>query len=185
MEANWFAAMLIHPVAITVLAAAVLLSAAALYSGRRALAPISPSRLACGYAGAVLACLCIAATLSYIPREEALTKWHVPAENYWSAVFNQFATLAILLIYFAMLGIAVIGTPVIFAMARHGFASVPWVLVASAAISLLTICILMQVNKPSSANFWRLAPGLIGTHLLLSLCFCIGAGLPWRRKAKS
>lgn len=182
MEASWFAGMLRHPIGIAVLVAAVLLSAAALYSGRRVSAPISPKRLAFGYIGAVVVCLGIAAVSSYVPREEALTKWHVPSENYWEAVFNQFAVLATLLTYFTVLGIAIVGAPVIFAMARRGFGSIPWVLLASVVISLGAALVLVQLSQPSNASFARDAPGLAGAHLLLSLGFSLGAGLPWRRK---
>ena len=185
MEAYWFAAMLWRPTGIAVLVGAVLLSVTALYAGRRVSAPISPKRLALGYLGAVGVCLGIAAVSSYVPREEALTKWHVPPENYWEAVFNQFAVLATLSTYFTVLGIAVVGAPVIFAMARRGFGSVPWVLLASTVISVATALVLIQDSQPSNVSFLHDAPGLIGVHLLLSLGFSVGAGLPWRRKPAS
>jgi hypothetical protein len=171
-----------HPIGMTVLAVVVLLSTAILYLGRTAPSPISLKRLAFGYLGATIVCLGIAAVNSYIPPEQALSHWKVPSARYWEAVLSQFALIATFMTYIATLGIAIVGAPVILAMARRGYGSVPWVLFASLLISLIATFLLVRFSQPSGAAFGRVAPVIVGPHLLLALGFSVGAGLPWRRR---
>lgn len=180
MEASWIASMLLtHPLAIAALVGIPLLSALALYSGNSTPRAIPPSRLAFGYVGIFVVCVFIAATSSFISPEEAFTKWRVPSDKYWSALFREFLVICVLLIYSSFLGFAIVGAPVTFALARRGLATVPWVLVASVVISSIASLFLTQFSYRSYAQIAFDILFLVGGHLLLALGFCVGARLPW------
>ena len=182
MASDWLASMLIHPFAIGLLVGVVLLSAAVLYLREDSRPPMGPGRLAAGYAGAILFGLVMAAASSYVPREEALTKWHVLAEDYWLVSLRSFLGVAILLIYTAVFGIAVVGAPVVFAMSRRGWGTIPKILLASVAISLVFFFVLVLLTQSPGPHFWRGMATLVGMHLILALGFCIGSRMPWREK---
>ena len=179
------AALFMHPIAIALGLGVVFLCGLVLYSGRGTAPPLSKRQLALGYLGIVLVCLGIAAASTYVSPEEALAQWHVPAEHYWGAILNEFVAVSVALAYLSVIGTAVIGAPIIFALARRGFGTVPCVLGASIIISLLGAVVLVWFSQPSSASFTRDAPYFVGTHLLLALGFCVGAGLPWSFRARN
>ena len=184
METDMFAGMLLHPLAICLLAGTVLVSARVLYRNRAIRPPISGWELFFGYLSVTIVGLVIAAVSSYVSPEEAI-KWHVSSERYWATVLNEFAALAIVITYISIFGIAVVGAPVVFALARRGLGTVPWILVASLTISILVASAAAWYAKPYSGfeeklhDLVRAAPVVIGSHLVLSLSFCIGARLPW------
>lgn len=182
MEMHWFAAVLMQPFAVVLLIVVVFLSTYILYSGNKKSPSITLWQLASGYIGVITVCLLLAAILSYVSPEEAATKWHVPAEHYWNVLFKEFLVSSILLVYFSMFGVAIIGGPIVLALARRGLASVPWILAASVAVSVIVTSTLMRYSQSSSSSFVSDALLLIGTHLLLALGFCLGARLPWHIK---
>jgi hypothetical protein len=182
MEASWFASMLLHPVAVVALVVVVSLSSVLLLKAGGPRFPIARSQLLFGYLGATVICIVVAGVSSYVPPEEALSKWHVPPENYWEALRNEFTVLLVLFMYAALIGIALVGAPIIFALARAGRATAPWLLLTSVIISLVGAWLLVQINQPSSASFMRDAPYIAGLHFLVALGFCVGARLPWRSR---
>jgi len=104
-----------------------------------------------------------------------------PTENYWSAQVKHFFRHACALGVRLLVGAAVIGAPIAMALSRRGLATVPSVLGVSVVISLLFTGLLVLLGAPSpSARFVQMAPEFVGIHLVLSLGFCIGAGLQWR-----
>jgi len=124
----------------------------------------------------------MAAASSYVTREEAVTVWHVPAANYREVVTREFVNTATLLIWFAAVGISVVGIPVVLALVRRGFGTVPWVLLASAAISIVSLAafaLVFMLPAHTDIPVLRLVLFFIGSHLALSLGFCVGANLPW------
>lgn len=183
MEASWLAMALWHPLGLAVLAGVVLISSLVLYSSSDT-APINRWRLAGGYGAAILVCLVIAAVSSYIPEQESQQRWGVPPERYWDAVFGQFTTLAVLLTYLTVFGIAVLGSPVVFALARRGYGNIPSVLIASVLISLLAAVAIAAVLAPGP-HFGRDVAWVVSVHGLLALAFALGVGLPWRRQVTS
>lgn len=180
MEASWFASLLLHPVAVIALIAVVSLSSILLLKAGGPRFPISRSRLLFGYLGAIVICIVVAGVSSYVSPEEAVSKWHVPPENYWETLRSEFTVLLVLFVYAALVGIAVVGAPIVVALARTGRATAPWLLLTSVIISLVGTWLLVQISQPSSASFIRDAPYIVGFHLLIALGFCVGARLPWR-----
>jgi hypothetical protein len=183
MEAAWVAMALWHPVALAVLICAVFLSSFVLNSSMGSV-PITRMRLARGYGAAILVCIVVAAISSYIPQQEAQQRWGVSPERYWDAVLGEFSILATVLTYIAVFCIAVVGSPVVFALARRGYDSIPFVLAASVLISLLVVAAMAAVSAPGPA-FGRDVVLVVGIHGLLALAFGIGVGLPWRRRTTS
>lgn len=179
------ASLLVHPLALFMLAGSVALSVLILYADHRRPPPFSKGQLACGYAAAVIMSLLMVAVASYVSPEDALAKWKVPPERYWSAVLSGFLPLAVSSVYLTILGIAIIGSPSIYVLSRFGYATSPWVLILSCVISLVFAAISIEGVRPYDslseklASFVKDAPFFVQTHLLLCLAFCVGARLPW------
>ena len=180
MESAALAGLALHPVALAALAVVLVVSTIVLYSSSGVPPPLSKSRLFFGYLGVVVGCLGIAAVSGYVSPEEALARWGVPPEQYWQVLLAGVATMSVLLVYVALMCVAIIGAPAIFALARCGQGNAPAVLVISIAISLVGALALVQFSQSSSTSFVRDAPYLVGTHLVLALGFCVGAKLPWK-----
>ena len=181
MGADIFAAYLIHPMAIAVGVVILFALSALQYRRKVEPPPIVPIRLVAGYLSMFIVCTAFTAISSYVPETEAATKWHVPAERYWQVQINAFLTELVLLAYVSLVGIAMIGLPIIFSLSRRGLATIPLVLLASAAISALLAALLTSSNEPPFQHLAYMAAYFAGTHLLLSFAFCLGAGIPWRR----
>ena len=180
MEAMMFASVLLHPGALAILAlatfGAVSIGAEATESHQR----LTRGRLAAGFAAVFVLSLLMAAASSYVTPEVA-AKVGVTPERYWSAVWHNFTTIAVLASYFALLGCAAIGVPVLVQLAKRHLATVPLVVVASVPVSL---AFLLGLGLLTSAPSGRLATDiaiLVGLHAVLALGFALGARLPWRR----
>ncbi|KAF1072320.1 hypothetical protein [Variovorax sp.] len=184
MEAGWLAGALWDPIALAVLAVILLVSTAMLYSRSDAPPPVSIARLALGYVVVVLMCCGFAAASSYTPADEAGARWGIPPERYWSALLVEFSTLWVLLSYGVLVGMAIIGVPVLFAMARRGWGTVPGLMAISVPISLLFLVALTALSRRALSRRLALDAALtiLAMHLVLSLGFGVAAGLPWRRK---
>lgn len=175
-----FASVLLHPGALAILAfaifGAVFIGAQATESHQR----LTRRRLLAGFAAVLVLSLAIAGAGSYVT-PEAAAKFGVAPENYWSAVWRQFITLAVLAGYLALLGCAAIGVPVVVQLAKRHLATVPLVVAASVPVSLV---VLLGFALLTSAPAGRLAADIaimVGLHALLALAFSVGARLPWRR----
>lgn len=179
METAWLAHVLMHPIALAVLFIVVLTSSFMLTPGASE-APISRRRLFFGYAGVVVASGLVVAATSYVSPQEALDTWKIPTERYWSALLEQFVVLFVLFTYVALIGVALVGAPAIYWLARRGHGTIPWVLVLSAAISVMATAVLVQMSNSPMRSFLSDAPLLVGWHLALAIGFCIAARLPWR-----
>lgn len=187
MAADFFLGGMRHPIAIALWLAVVVLASVITYRTGPLSPPIRPFRLVAGYLAALVVCAALAASSAYVSREEAATVWHVPSEHYREAIMREFWDLLGLFAFLAGIGIALVGVPVIFSLARAGRAQVGWVLLASAAISIAVSVALGVLFFSFGAASWfrtslEVLGYLLGTHLLLSLGFCLGAGLPWRTR---
>jgi hypothetical protein len=187
MESAWIASMLLNPAAILILCVIVATSWTLAHSddGRN----LSYRNLAFGYLGVVVMCLLIAAAASYVPPDEAQARWHVAPDDYWSATLQEFIVQSTLFIYLSLLGVSLVGLPVILALKRRGFGNVPAILAASIVISVLFTVLLTMVldaiAKRPGASFTKDALVIVGGHLLLTLAFCVGAGFPWTIKRQT
>ena len=181
METAWLANALMHPIAIAVLILVVLTSTFIL-TAEAQVVPISRKRLIFGYLGVLITSLLLVAAISYVSPQEALDTWQVPAERYWSALLNQFFSLFVLFTYIAFIGVALVGAPAIFWLARRGLGTIPWVLLFSASISLVSAAVLVQSSSSPIRSFLTDAPLLVGWHLALAIGFCVAARMPWRKE---
>ncbi len=143
--------------------------------------PFSPQRLVLAYGAVLLACLAISAVSGYVPQTEATARWHVPAERYWQVQLNGFAVLFVLMAWLSLFGVALVGLPIVSLLARHGRATVPWVLAASVVVSVTFAVVASLATNPAHIGYT--AAYFSATHLLLSLAFCLASGLPWQRTA--
>jgi hypothetical protein len=190
METAMMAGLLAQPGLVLLLAIAVTASVVLGGAARRSPNRLSRGQLLGGHAAAALVAICMAAASTYVSPEEAATRWHVSAENYWSVLVREFISLTIVLVWCTSLGISVVGIPVVLALAHRGIGTTPWVLAASVLVSAVTMLLFVLVvilpNYVPGATyrpgFWSLGLLMIGTHLVLSLGFCVGARLPWTFK---
>jgi len=182
MGADYFAGMLLNPV-VAAFFLVVIAGISSIHYLRNGGAPVVPAnRLLPAYACALLACAVASAVMSYVSPEEALLKWKVPPENYWNAELNEFFTTYAFAAYASLLGIATVGLPVIIHLGRRGLATIPVVLAAATVISLLLAALMSVGDSPPFRHFGALAKELVYGHLLVAMAFCLGAGLPWRRR---
>jgi hypothetical protein len=183
MESAMFTAMLLHPIAVLIAVSVVLVATVVSYYAIPSARSISVARLVGGYLGALAVVVLICAVTGYVSPEEAQTVWKVPPENYWTALWREFLTLFVMLCYATVLGIAVVGAPAIFLLNWKQRATVPWVLVAAAIISIGAALVLETFI--ASRNPVQTIGYLVGGHLLLALGFCLGARLPWKADSAS
>src|SRR5258706_3389197 len=181
MAADYFAWLLLNAVALAILLAVVAGLTASHY--RTGSAPLIPvRRVVLGYLLAVLACALVSAAMAYISPEEASLKWKVPADIYWTAQITEFLSTFAFAVYATLLGIAAIGLPIIMSFGRRRIATIPAVLVAAAAISVLVAALLTVGGEPPFRHFTALAKELVFGHLAIAAAFCVGAGVAWWRQ---
>jgi hypothetical protein len=147
--------------------------------------PFRPARLFVGYVVALVVCVGLSAVSAYISPEEAAAVWHVPPDRYQEAITKEFVNTLAGSACLSGLGIAFVGVPVIAWLGRKGRAQIGWVLLASAAISV-GLSLALSVLFPGLGrlswvrDFLTLLSYSLPAHLLLSLGFSLGAGLPWK-----
>jgi hypothetical protein len=183
MEARMIASLLMQPsllllLALIVCASVVLGGAPSGTAGR-----LSRWQLLRGHVGAALVGLTMAAAFSYVSREEAVTVWHVSAANYWEVITREFVNNATLIVRSAGVGISVVGIPIVLALVSRGLGTAPWVMLASVAISIVSLAasalVLLLPSHAHIPHVLDLVFLVVGTHLALSLGFCVRAKLPW------
>ena len=180
MEAAYLSGVLLNPVALGVLLLIVVAITSFHYRSRRQPPSIRARRLLPAYLSALLACAVVSAVMSYVSPEEAWLKWKVLPENYWDAQLKEFFTTFAFAAYAGLLGIAVVGLPVMCALGRRGLATIPHALIAAAVISILVSALLTATDTPPLHRFIALAKDLVPGHLFIAAAFCVGAGMPWR-----
>jgi hypothetical protein len=180
--------MLTYPLTLLLWLALLLGCSFCAYDRHKDAMPVRPVRLFCGYLCAVAACVVCAAADAYVTPQEAAQVWHVPPDKYWTAMLQEFLFAVAPVTIFSTAGIALVGVPVILRLARAGRGSIAWVLLASLAISLLGVALLggaIFSMGGHTRGVLRAVLPIAGAHLLMALCFCLGAGLPWSVQYKS
>lgn len=184
MGSDLLVGLMATPLAIIVWLMIVFFLSIATYRANDSPAPISPLRLLIGYGSAFGVCVVLSAFSAYVSPEDASSIWHVPPEHYREAIVREFLSNLILSTFLAGLGIAAIGVPVIFRLARSGRGQVGWVLLSSLFISVAFSVLLgvsvLQISGNWLSDFLTLLGYSLFMHILLSLGFSVGAGLPWR-----
>lgn len=145
----------------------------------------SARRLVAGYIGALLVLAVAVAVSSYVSPEDAVSVWQVPPERYWHALVWQFVSVFVVAAFASIVGISLVGIPVLIALSNAGRATVPWLVGASVLISTV-MAILGYLLMRSSSNITL--PGTLGvlviTHGILTIGFSLAAGLPWASGSK-
>ena len=181
METTFVAALLTQPLALSVLAFAVVCSVIA--GGLIVKARGGPSwqSLVVGLVGVLIVALGAAAGVSYVSPEDART-FGVDPEHYREALLQQFTVVAIVFSYACLLGTALIGIPVLVILVRFGLATVPALVLSSIPVSLIVAAALAQLSGNAS-DFATGAPYALAFHVIAALAFGIGAHLPWQMRS--
>lgn len=177
------ASVLLHPGAIAILALAIF---GAVCFGDKETEPyqhLSRGRLLAGFLLVLAVSLAVAGAGSYVSPEVAL-RFGVAPENYWPAIWREFATLAVLIGYLSLLGCAAFGVPIIALLAKRRAATVPLVVAASVPVSLCAVGVLALLSTAPTARFAQEAVLVTGLHAVMAIGFSIGVRLPWRRPRK-
>ncbi len=175
---------LASPVTVVVALLVAFASSWVYYAGNQE--PLIPRRrLLCGYVAVTLSSLVLAATSAYVAPEEAASRWQVSQERYWQVLANHYFTTLILMGSVAIVGLAIVGFPVVVTLGRFRVATIPNVLAASVLISALVAVLLSSHDVTPFQHLARTLVYVIGTHLVLALSFCLGIGLPWRRPLRA
>jgi hypothetical protein len=148
-------------------------------------APIlSPRRLTIGYVGVAVAAAAVAGASAYMPIDEAVLIWRIPAQDYWSALMRSYALHLVLTLSVSLIGVACVGVPIVFALGRKGWATAPAVLLLSVPVSTLVAVAMSAGDYIPFMHLRHTWSILVAQHLALALGFCVAAGLPWRRTSK-
>jgi len=175
METMMVAGMILNPVGLII---CILIPTAAI---RLARGPrFSALRLAAGYVGALCALAMAVACWSYFPREDAVSIWHIAPEDYWPELLAQFISIFAVTAFVSIVGISVVGIPVLVALSNRGRATVPWFVLASVLIST-AVALLSFLIGLSSSNMTMMASlrFLVVSHAILTIGFAVAARLPW------
>ena len=174
------ASALLHPGAVAILAVAVF---GAVFIGAEvteSYQSLSRGRLLAGFVAVFVLSLALAGAGSYVS-PEAASKFGVAPENYWSAVWRQFTTLAVLLSYLSLLGCAAFGVPIVTQLAKRRLATVPLVVAASVPVSLAIVGSLAMLSTAPTVRIAKDVVLLVSLHAVLALGFSLAVRLPWRR----
>jgi hypothetical protein len=184
MGADLIFDLLTHPVCLVFWLGLLATSCFVAYRNPTSYGCIPPWRLVTGYFGVFLACIAISALASYMSPDEASRVWHVPLARYWQVMMNEFFSNLMVTMMIGTTGIAIVGLPVIFRLARAGRARIGWVLLTSTAISIVFSLVFSAFflisTQPWVDQTLKLIKISASAHLLVALCFCVGAGLRWR-----
>lgn len=154
----------------------IVLASSSVYYARRQAPLVSKRRLLGGYASVVLSCAVLSAISAYVSPEEAVSKWHVPLQRYWPVLINHYITTLTL-----TGSAALVGFPIVITLGKFGVATTPNVLVASILVSTVVAVLLSSGDFTPFQHLASTLAYIIGTHLVLALSFCLGAGVPWQR----
>ncbi|MFC3684672.1 hypothetical protein [Hydrogenophaga luteola] len=183
MESMMLASVMLHPGALAILALAIF---GAVCLGAKETEPyqrLSRGRLFAGFLSVFAVSLAVAGAGSYVSPEVAL-RFGVAPENYWSAIWREFATLSVLLSYLSLLGCAAFGVPIVTLLAKRRSATVPLVVAASVPVSLGVVGMLVLLSTAPTARIAKGAALMVGLHAVMAVGFSMGVRLPWRRPRK-
>ena len=180
MGAEFFAS----PFTVVIALLIVLASSTVYYAGRQS-PLVSRRRLFVGYASVILTCAVLAAVSAYVSPQEAVSKWKVPHDRYWPILTRHFVTTLVLMGSVALVGIAIIGLPIVATLDKLKLATIPNVLVATVPASAVVAVVLSSGDITPFQHLALTLAYVIGTHMVLALSFCLGAGLPWRRLSRT
>jgi hypothetical protein len=175
METMMAAGLILNPVGLII---CILVPAITIMLARRP--QLSAARLAAGYIGALFALAVAVACSSYVSPQDAVSVWHIAPEVYWQELFAQFVSIFAVAAFASIVGISVVGIPVLIALSNYGRATGPWLVLASVLISTAMAMFLYLLERSSSDIA---LPGTLGflviSHAILTIGFSLAARLPW------
>ena len=175
METLMMAGMIANPIGLMI---CIFMPVVAIIGARRPQLPAT--RLAAGYLGALCALAIAVAASSYVSPQESVSVWHVSPEHYWSALFELFLSTFVVVAFASIIGISVVGLPVLVMLSKGGIATAPWLILISSAISLsLAIVLYALEHSTSNATFFETLWFLVVFHVLMATGFALAARLPW------
>jgi hypothetical protein len=141
---------------------------------------LSAGRLAAGYIGALVALALAVGRWSYFSFEDAVSVWHIAPERYWSELLMQYVSVLVVTAFLSVVGISVVGIPVLIALSNCRKATVPWFVLASVLISTVMATLeSLLMGTLFSLQFLRTWGLLVISHVILTTGFSLAARLPW------
>ena len=146
---------------------------------------LSAARLTAGYIGALVALAIAVGRWSYFSLEDAVSVWHIAPERYWEELMGQYISIFVVTAFVSVIGISVVGIPVLVALSNCSRGTVPWFVLASVLISTV-MAMLAALPRLFSIEFLRTWGLLVISHVILTTGFSLAARLPWtlRRNAE-
>ena len=180
METMFAAAAILSPFGLMV---SVLIPTIAIILARRP--HLSAGRLVCGYVGALCALAVAVAASSYVSREDAASVWHVPPSRYWGALIELFAGTYVVAAFATIIGISLVGLPVLVWLSYKGRATAPWLILTAGAISTAVAILLYGLmHFSSNITLFETFSMLTVTHVVSATGFALAARLPWVLRVK-
>jgi hypothetical protein len=168
-------AMILSPIGLII---CILIPWAAIFLAHRP--QLSAVRLIGGYLGGLCTLAIAVAAYSYVSPQEAVSVWHVPPENYWSALFELLLSTFVVAAFVSLVGISVVGIPVLVRLSNRGMATAPWLILSSVAISTaFAIVVYVLRHSASDATFFDVLWFLVVSHVIVAAGFALAARLPW------
>jgi hypothetical protein len=133
------------------------------------------------YLHAAICCAALVAIEQYSNFGKPLTFGKALSPLKWDVVFRQYWVMAMLLSSCALIGIAVVGLPIIMLLNRFGRATVLWVLLATVPPSCIAAVLLSSGVESRFQHIEHTLKEFLVMHLLIAFAFCRGASLPWRK----
>jgi hypothetical protein len=147
---------------------------------------LSAGRLVCGYVGALCALAVAVAASSYVSREDAASVWHVPPSRYWGALIELFASTYVVAAFATIIGISLVGLPVLVWLSSKGRATAPWLILTAGAISTgVAILLYGLMHFSSNITLFETFSVLTVTHVVSATGFALAARLPWVLRVKA
>jgi hypothetical protein len=141
---------------------------------------LSATPLAAGYIGALFALAIAVGRWSYFSLEDAVSIWHIAPEQYWSELLGQYVSVFVVTAFLSVVGISVVGVPVLIALSNRSRANVPRFVLASVLISTaMAVLKSLLVGTLFSIEFLRTWGFLVVSHVILTIGFSLAARLPW------
>jgi hypothetical protein len=175
METMMAAGMILNPLGLII---SILIPSITIKLARRP--QLSAARLTAGYIGALFALAIVVGRLSYFSPQDAVSVWHIAPEMYWDELFGQYLSVFAVAAFASIVGISVVGIPVLIALSNYGRATAPWLVSASVLIStaMATLHYLLD-GSSSNSTFLGTLGFLVTSHAILTIGFSLAAKLPW------
>ena len=134
---------------------------------------LSAARLAAGYVGALVALGLLVAATGYVSPEEASSIWHVPPDRYWPVLLRDLLNTWLAAATVAVVGISLVGVPTLVYLCHRRLATLPNLVLASLAISLVFgVLSYLAMHWSSNIRFLELIATFLVSHASGEAAYC-------------